>query len=104
MSQTITFRPTKKLAGWIEHTAIQMGVSQGQFIRAHLEQARACDRTTKKFMRLAGAVRNGSRTLSLRKGFGKSPSSPRDESVSLRRLDRTGKVRAGRAKSEPDRH
>src|SRR6059058_3135275 len=27
MGQTITFRPTKKLAGWIEQAAAQMGVS-----------------------------------------------------------------------------
>ncbi len=38
MGQTITFRPTKKLADWIEQAAAQMGVSQGQFIRSHLEE------------------------------------------------------------------
>jgi len=69
MGQTITFRPTKKLAGWIEQTAAQMGVSQGQFIRAHLEQARGGDRTSKKFLRFAGVIRNGPRDLSTRKGF-----------------------------------
>jgi hypothetical protein len=69
MGQTITFRPTKKLAGWIEQSALQMGVSQGQFIRAHLEQARAGDRASKKFMRLAGIIRGGARDLSTRKGF-----------------------------------
>jgi hypothetical protein len=69
MGQTITFRPTKKLAGWIEVTAAQMGVSQGQFIRSHLEHAQSGDRGAKKFMRLAGAVRNGPRNLSTRKGF-----------------------------------
>jgi hypothetical protein len=71
MGQTITFRPTKKLAGWIEQAAGQMGVSQGQFIRSHLEQARAGDRTSKKFMRLAGIVRGGPRDISQRKGFSK---------------------------------
>ena len=71
MGQTITFRPTKKLAGWIEQTAAQMGVSQGQFIRSHLEQARSGDRVSKKFMRLAGVVRGGPRNLSQRKGFAK---------------------------------
>jgi len=70
MGQTITFRPTKKLAGWIEQAAAQMGVSQGQFIRSHLEQARSGDRKSKKFMRLAGVVR-GPRDLSTRKGFSK---------------------------------
>ena len=69
MGQTITFRPTKKLAGWIEQTAAQMGVSQGQFIRSHLEQARAGDRKSRKFMRLAGSIRGGPRDLSQRKGF-----------------------------------
>ena len=71
MSKTITFRPTKKLAGWIEQAAAQMGVSQGQFIRSHLEQAREGDRTSKKFVRFAGVIRNGPRDLSTRKGFSK---------------------------------
>ena len=71
MGQTITFRPTKKLAEWIESAAEQMGVSQGQFIRSHLEQARAGDRTSKKFVRFAGVIRNGTRDLSTRKGFSK---------------------------------
>ena len=69
MGQTITFRPTKKLAGWIEQTAARIGVSQGQFIRSHLEQARAGNRNSRKFMRLAGVIRGGRRDLSERKGF-----------------------------------
>jgi hypothetical protein len=69
MGQTITFRPTKKLAGWIKQAAAQMGVSQGQFIRSHLEQSRAGDRVSKKFMRLAGVIHGGARNLSQRKGF-----------------------------------
>ena len=69
MGQTITFRPTKKLAGWIEQSAMQLGVSQGQFIRSHLEEARTVDRRGKKFMRLAGIVRGGARDVSMRKGF-----------------------------------
>jgi hypothetical protein len=71
MGQTITFRPTKKLAGWIEQAAGQLGVSQGQFIRQHLEEARTVDRRGKKFMRLAGVVRGGARDVSTRKGFSK---------------------------------
>ena len=71
MGQTITFRPTKKLADWIEQTAAQIGVSQGQFIRSHLEQARGGDRSSKKFLRFAGVMRNGPRDLSTRKGFSK---------------------------------
>jgi hypothetical protein len=71
MGQTITFRPTRKLAEWIESAAEQMGVSQGQFIRSHLEQAREGDRTCKKFVRFAGVIRNGPRDLSTRKGFSK---------------------------------
>jgi hypothetical protein len=69
MRQTITFRPTKKLAEWIERAAEQMGVSQDQFIRSHLEQARAGDRNSRKFMWLAGVIRGGPRDLSERKGF-----------------------------------
>ena len=71
MGQTITFRPTKKLAEWIESAAEQTGVSQGQFIRSHLEKARAGDRTSKKFIRFAGVIRNGPHDLSTRKGFSK---------------------------------
>jgi hypothetical protein len=45
------------------------GRVQGQFIRSHLEQARAGDRKSRKFMRLAGSVRGGPRDLSQRNGF-----------------------------------
>ena len=69
MGQTITFRPTKKLAEWIEQTAARIGVSQGKLIRDHLERARTTDRSSKKFMRLAGLIRGGPRDLSERKGF-----------------------------------
>ncbi len=69
MGQTITFRPTKKLADWIEQAAAQMGVSQGQFIRLHLEQVRAGDRKSRKFMRLADLIRGSPRDVSQRKGF-----------------------------------
>lgn len=72
MGQTITFRPTKKLAAWVEQVSAQMGVSQGQFIRSHLERAREGDRKSQKFMRLAGTIRNGARNLSTRKGFSTS--------------------------------
>ena len=64
MGQTITFRPTKKLAGWIEQAAAQIGVSQGQLIREQLEQCAHGDRTSKKFMRIAGIIRGGPRDLS----------------------------------------
>jgi hypothetical protein len=69
MSQTITFRPTRELAGWIEQASAQLGISQGQFIRSHLAEARRLDNKAQKFMRLAGVVRGGSRDVSTRKGF-----------------------------------
>ena len=69
MGATISFRPTKKLAGWVEQSALQLGISQGQFIRSHLERARAEDSGTKKFMRLAGVIKSGPRDVSARKGF-----------------------------------
>jgi hypothetical protein len=71
MGQTITFRPTKKLATWIEETAARIGVSQGQLIRDHLERARQSDNGARKFMRFAGVIRGGPRDLSTRKGFSK---------------------------------
>jgi len=67
MGQTITFRPTKELAAWIEGVSRRTGLSQGQIIREHLEQARSGD--ARKFMRLAGVIREGPRDLSTRKGF-----------------------------------
>jgi hypothetical protein len=44
-------------------------VSQGQLIREQLERARTADRSSKKFMRLAGIIRGGPRDLSTKKGF-----------------------------------
>lgn len=67
MGQTITTRLTKDLAEWLEKTAAQTGVSQGQIVRDALERARS-ERPDKEFMRLAGAIR-GPRDLSARKGF-----------------------------------
>jgi hypothetical protein len=72
MRQTISFRPTKKLAAWIEAVAAETGVSQGQLIREHLERARSNDNGSRKFMRLAGVVRGGPRDVSGRKGFSKA--------------------------------
>jgi hypothetical protein len=69
MGQTITFRPTKKLAAWIDEVSKRTGLSQGQIIRTQLEQARSGD--ARKFMRLAGIIRGGPRDLSTRKGFSK---------------------------------
>ena len=71
MGQTITFRPTKKLADWIEQTATRIGVSQGKLIRDHLERARQGDNGARKFMRFAGVIRDGARNLSTRKVFSK---------------------------------
>ena len=70
MSHTITVRLSKNLATWLEETAVQLGVSQGQFIREQLEKAKARD-SGRSFMRLAGAVR-GPKKLSTRRGFSRS--------------------------------
>jgi hypothetical protein len=68
MSHTITIRLSKELAGWLEDTAAQTGVSQGQLVRDQLEKARM-NSSPKPFMRLAGAVRGLPKDLSARKGF-----------------------------------
>ena len=52
---------------WLEDTAAQTGVSQGQIIREQLERARA-ESSGKPFLRLAGSV-HGPKSLSQRKGF-----------------------------------
>ncbi len=66
MGHTITVRLNKELADWLEQTAAQTGVSQGQLVREQLEQARS--RGKRGFLRLAGVVR-GPKDLSQRMGF-----------------------------------
>ncbi|PYI97213.1 MAG: hypothetical protein DME98_09075 [Verrucomicrobia bacterium] len=71
MGHTLTIRLPKNLATWIENASARTGISQGEFVRQHLERARSQDTSSKKFMRLAGRIRNGPRDLSMRKGFSK---------------------------------
>jgi len=68
MSHTITVRLNKELALWLEETAVETGVSQGQLVRDQLEKARARS-SLKPFMRLAGTIRGLPKDLSKRKGF-----------------------------------
>jgi hypothetical protein len=72
MSNTITIRVPEPLAAWLQEKAARTGISQGQIVREQLERVRRGDKKTRKFMRLAGAVRTGARDLSKRKGFTKS--------------------------------
>ena len=67
MSNTITVRLSKELAGWLDQLASKTGVAQGRIIRDQLEKAKSLD-SSQSFMRLAGAVR-GPKDLSRRKGF-----------------------------------
>jgi predicted transcriptional regulator len=69
MSHTITIRLDPDLAAWLEQTAKQTGVSQGQIVRDQLHTARS-KKADRRFMRLAGCV-DGPRSLSSRKGFSK---------------------------------
>lgn len=71
MSETITVRIPKRLAAWLKETAARIGLSQGQLIRQHLDRARRGDHASKKFMRLAGTIKNVPADLSTRKGFAK---------------------------------
>jgi hypothetical protein len=71
MGHTLTIRLPKNLAAWIEDTSARTGISQGELVRQHLERARSRDSSSKKFMRLAGRIRSGTRDLSTRKGFSK---------------------------------
>ena len=71
VSHTLTVRLNKELAAWLEHAAAETGMSQGQIVRDQLEKARTAA-SARPFMRLAGAVRNGPRDLSRRKGFSKA--------------------------------
>ena len=69
MGNTITIRVPKNLADWLQQKSRRTGISQGQIVREQLERVRRGDKGTKKFMRLAGAVKNGPRDLSTKKGF-----------------------------------
>jgi len=71
MSDTITIRVAKPLADWLQEKAARTGMSQGQIVREQLERLRRDDKKAKSFMRLAGAIKNGPRDLSPRKGFAK---------------------------------
>jgi hypothetical protein len=71
MSNTVTIRVPKSLAAWLREKSGRTGISQGQMVREQLERARAADKGTKKFMRLAGSIRGGPRDLSTRKGYSK---------------------------------
>ena len=69
MSNTLSIRLPKELAQWVQQTAEQTGLTQGEVVRQQLEKARST--TAKKpWMALAGAMR-GPRDLSTREGFGK---------------------------------
>ena len=72
MGNTITIRVPKPLASWLQEKSARTGISQGQIVREQLERVRRGDKDTKKFMRLAGSVRNRPRDLSTRRGFSKS--------------------------------
>lgn len=67
MGNTLTIRLPEDLARWLADVAERTGMSQGQVVRQHLEEARAADRG-RPFLRLAGSV-TGPRGLSGRKGF-----------------------------------
>jgi predicted transcriptional regulator len=66
MGHTITVRLDPDLAEWLQQESRKTGLAQGRIIRQQLERARAGE--TRRFMRLAGAVR-GPRDRSRRKGF-----------------------------------
>lgn len=71
MSHTITVRLDEELASWLEKTAEQTGLSQGQIVRDQLAKAKSKN-SNRAFMRLAGSVRGLPRNLSSRKGFSRT--------------------------------
>ncbi len=71
MSHSITVRLDEELASWLEKTAQQTGLSQGQVVRNQLVMAKAAN-ANRAFMKLAGTVRGLPRNLSSRKGFSRS--------------------------------
>ena len=71
MRETLTIRLPREIARWLEAASDHAGLSKGEIVRQHLEQARNADPSSRKFMRLAGSVRRRPRNLSTRKGFAK---------------------------------
>jgi hypothetical protein len=68
MSHTITIRLNKELAEWLADTAQRAGVPQGKVVRDQLEKAKAST-GSRPHRRWAGYVKNGTKDLSMRKGF-----------------------------------
>jgi hypothetical protein len=68
MSNTITVRIGRDLAAWLERSAAESGLSQGEIVREQLRKAKEAGKGAKSFMRLAGTV-EGPKGLSQRKGF-----------------------------------
>jgi hypothetical protein len=68
MSNTITVRLERDLAEWLERTAEESGLSQGEIVREQLRKAREAKGDGKPYMSLAGVI-DGPKGLSTRKGF-----------------------------------
>ncbi len=68
MGHTLTIRLRDDLADWLKKTSKRTGMSQGQILRAQLEESRRKGGRGMLFMRLAGFVRL-EKDLSSRKGF-----------------------------------
>jgi len=71
MSHTITVRIEHDLAAWLERTAVESGLSQGEIVREQLRKAKASGKGAKPYMSLAGAI-SGPKGLSQRKGFSRT--------------------------------
>ena len=67
MTHTLTIRLTDELERWLGKLSRETGIPKSEIVREQLEKART-DKTTRRFMRLAGTI-NGSARLSARKGY-----------------------------------
>ena len=67
MTHTLTIRLTDELERWLGKLSRQTGIPKSEIVREQLEKARA-DKTTPRFMRLAGTIK-GAPGLSSRKGY-----------------------------------
>jgi hypothetical protein len=66
MSTTLTVRLPEDLAQWLKEKSRKSGIPRGRIVKMELERAQK--ESSRRFMRLAGAI-DGPPDLSSRKGF-----------------------------------
>ena len=69
MSSTLTIRLPADLAKWLAEASKKSGVARATIVRQELERARHNSGKAKPWAHVVGALKDGPRDLSMRKGF-----------------------------------